>query len=507
MDSARARVLVIDDTPANLMVLATAMSGEFVFQLATSGPGGLELAQNSPPDLVLLDVMMPGVDGFATCRRFKSLPALAHIPIVFVTALSDTESEVEGLRLGAADFIHKPIQVDIARQRIRNLLEREALRRALQASKQHLETAVAQRTAELELSNTELALAKEAAEAAYRVKSSFLANMSHELLTPLNTVTGMAGLLTARLSDPELRTLSRSVEDASRKLLNIINDMLFLARSEGQVGKVPLEAFDLETFVREVVSQHQDPARQKGLALHYSIGSRIPYELLGQPVRLKQVLAHLLSNAIKFSERGTIALRVEYEGRGLTQIQVRFVVADQGVGMAPEVLQRLGEAYFQGDGSSTRKYGGLGTGLAVVHFLTQLMGAQLGVESAPGCGSEFWVSVPFELEADDPQPVFRSTVNGGLEDDPVTLQMVDDDPTHLSPEQQAQLTRLIDWLAVGDIDAQALWKEVRPWFKPWIGKRLGAFDHAMEVYDFDAAAALLHQVVQAHGALQQRGGA
>jgi signal transduction histidine kinase len=502
MDNARARILVIDDTPANLMVLATALSGEFVFQLATSGQAGLDLAQGNPPDLVLLDVMMPEVDGFATCRRFKATPELVHVPIVFVTALSDNESEVEGLRLGAADFIHKPIQVDIARQRIRNLLERETLRRALQDSKQHLETAVAQRTAELELTNAELALAKEAAEAAYRVKSSFLANMSHELLTPLNTVTGMTGLLSARLTDPELRSMSRSVEDASRKLLNIIKDMLFLARSEGELGKLPLEPFDLETFVREVMALHQEPAAHKGLSLQYSIGSRIPYELIGQPVRLKQVLSHLMANAIKFSERGQVVLRVEYAGCGTTQIQVKFVVADQGAGIAPEVLSRLGEAYFQADDTSTRKHGGLGTGLAVVHFLTQLMRGKMGVDSELGRGSAFWVLLPFELEANDVQPVFRSTVNGGLDDDAVPPNLQDERDLVIRADQHTQLHRMAELLAVGDIDALSVWKEVRPWLKPWLGERLAPFDHAMEVYDFDATTALLKVVFQEHEALR-----
>jgi len=140
--------------------------------------------------------------------------------------------------------------------------------------------------------------------------------------------------------------------------------------------------------------------------------------------------------------------------------------------------------------------------LAVVHFLTQLMGGRMGVESQPGRGSTFWISVSFDMEANDVQPVFRSTVNGGLDDDPVTLQMAGDDRPSLSADQHAQLGRLTDWLAVGDIDAQALWKEVRPWFKPWLGHRLGTFDHAMEVYDFDAATALLQQVIEAHEGLQ-----
>lgn len=134
----RPRILAIDDMPTNLMVLASALAGDFIIQLAASGPEGLVMAQNHPPDLVLLDVMMPDVDGFEACKRFKSDPRLKNIPIVFVTALTDNESEMKGLRLGAVDYLHKPVNVAIARQRIRNVLERAEFQRKLQASESRL---------------------------------------------------------------------------------------------------------------------------------------------------------------------------------------------------------------------------------------------------------------------------------------------------------------------------------------------------------------------------------
>jgi diguanylate cyclase (GGDEF)-like protein len=138
MTAPRARILAIDDTPVNLMTLGAALEGEFDLQFATSGPIGIALALKNPPDLILLDVMMPEVDGYETYRRLVALPSLRNIPVIFVTALNDVDSEVTGLSLGAADYITKPINVTTARQRIRNLLEREQLRKEVRMQRDHL---------------------------------------------------------------------------------------------------------------------------------------------------------------------------------------------------------------------------------------------------------------------------------------------------------------------------------------------------------------------------------
>lgn len=138
MTSQRPRILAIDDTPANLMILGTALSAEFDLQIATSGAEGLALASQSPPDLILLDVMMPGMDGFETCDRLKAMPTLREIPVVFVTALNEFDAECRGLRCGAADYILKPINVGITQQRIRNLLERDQLRREVALQRDQL---------------------------------------------------------------------------------------------------------------------------------------------------------------------------------------------------------------------------------------------------------------------------------------------------------------------------------------------------------------------------------
>lgn len=145
MTARRARILVIDDTPANLMTLCSLLEGEFALQFATSGPSGIELALRNPPDVILLDVMMPEVDGFETFSRMAAQPTLQDIPVIFVTALNDVDSEVTGLSLGASDYITKPINVAIARHRIRNLVERERLRKENGLQREHLQREIARR--------------------------------------------------------------------------------------------------------------------------------------------------------------------------------------------------------------------------------------------------------------------------------------------------------------------------------------------------------------------------
>ena len=209
--SARPLVLAIDDTPTNLMVLAGALSKDFSFQLASSGAQGLKMAKASLPSLVLLDIMMPEMDGYETCRLFKADPALAQVPIIFVTALSEIESEVKGLELGAADYLYKPINVPIARQRISNLLERETLRREIFRHRDRLEELVASRT-------VELVSAREAAEAANRAKGTFLANMSHEFRTPLGIMLGLNYLLQQQLTDARLKERCAKIAAAGEQL-------------------------------------------------------------------------------------------------------------------------------------------------------------------------------------------------------------------------------------------------------------------------------------------------
>lgn len=381
------RILAIDDTPENLLVLAKTLNKRFTFQLVTSGEDGLRMAAQNPPDLILIDIMMPVMDGFETCRRFKGDPALAEIPVVFISALSDAISEIEGLRIGAADYLLKPINADIAAQRLGNLIEREQLRKALQAHRQNLALEVTRRTTELEA-------AREAAEAASRAKSAFLANMSHEIRTPMNAIIGLTHML--RRNDPRPEQAERLVKiaGAAEHLLSVINDILDMSKIEA--GKLVIEntEFDPEGVVLNLCNILHEKIGSKAIELIADLKA-LPATLYGDGHRLGQVLLNLMSNAAKFTTMGSITVRAWVVGASDQGLTVRFEVIDTGIGLTDEQRKLLFKPFIQADMSTSRKFGGTGLGLAISNRMVELMGGRIGVESEPGKGSTFWIEVPF----------------------------------------------------------------------------------------------------------------
>ncbi len=242
------------------------------------------------------------------------------------------------------------------------------------------------------------------AETSNRAKTQFLANMSHELRTPLNGVVGMLELL--RLSGAST-TQQNYIDQASRSahsLLSMVGDVLDL--SEMEVGKIGLkpEPFRLDGLIARLREQYGEQAAAKGLSMAVSLPDALQIGLIGDQQRIAQMLGNLLNNAIKFTASGGIALRVSAVDETAGTIQVRFEVGDTGIGIAPELQQKIFEAFMQGDGSTTRRYGGSGVGLAIVKELCERMNGEFGVQSMVGVGSTFWLMLPFEKAAMEPEP-------------------------------------------------------------------------------------------------------
>jgi len=370
----RPRVLIVDDIKSSLLNMKAILSSKENYQIATAdnGKSAIKKANAQKLDLILLDVVMPDMTGFEVCRELKKSPRTKDIPVIFLTSMSDPESIIEGFTCGAVDYVHKPF------------VEEELLARA----RVHIQLNKAKR---------ELIDAKERAEHATHAKSMFLANMSHEIRTPMNGVIGMVEALKAsELSEDQMEYLN-IIDISSENLLNVVNDILDFSKVEA--GQIELEniTFSVRKTIEEVIKMLRFKSSQKDLYLKYEVSEKIPSYLIGDPLRIKQILINLINNAIKFTDHGGVDVNVELISVNLKRAKLKFTVKDTGIGISEKVINRLFQSFSQADASTTRKFGGTGLGLSISKSLSEMMQGEIGVDSVEGEGASFWFTLRLEL--------------------------------------------------------------------------------------------------------------
>lgn len=403
-------ILVVDDNASNRFTLRALLAKlpDCDILEAESGEAALILTVEYDIHLILLDVQMPGMDGFETARHLQMTERTRHIPIVFITAVFKSEEFIRrGYAIGAVDYLTKPLDDNL-------LLSRVRLYRRLHHHEQELEARVVQ----LQRQEQALADARDAAEAANRAKSVFLANMSHELRTPLNAILGFAQLMErdpalAENHRHELETIHRS----GRHLLALINDVLEISRIEAGRTAVHNEDFDLADSLRSIEEMIRVRAELKGLDFTIEHAGRIPRYVYGDAHHLRQVLLNLLGNAVKYTDQGSITLRLAPSADN-----IHFEVIDSGPGIAPEDQVRIFQAFYQTEAGAAKGEGS-GLGLTISREFVRLMGGELGVDSVPGLGSVFGFTLPLP-EADAPALAAPQQRIVGLADDQPSVRVL-----------------------------------------------------------------------------------
>lgn len=375
-------ILVVDDQPENLKVAAGMLQPEYTLAFANNGKNTLSLLKNNKPDLILLDIMMPDMDGYMVCKKIKQNPHTKEIPVIFLSAKSDIQDIVKGFQHGAVDYITKPFNALEVKVRVENHLKiQNAVRDKLLAEQQ-------KQTLEKEIQ-----LAKNT----LKFKQNFLASLSHEIRTPLTGIMGVAELMQATNLDPNQKEYLNHLWVSVQNMRAIIDKILDYTGLEP--GKIPL--FIQPYSLNKLIIQCRDFFHQnceKKIIYRYHIDNQLPDRLSFDYQRIMQVAKNLLSNAITHTFRGEIYQELTLcEEISKNQIRVKVQITDTGKGIDPKSLKTIFTPFSQVHKIESEAYTGLGLGLSLCKKIVQSHGGEINIKSQPGKGTTVWFTFTAEI--------------------------------------------------------------------------------------------------------------
>ncbi|MDX1618519.1 MAG: hybrid sensor histidine kinase/response regulator [Balneolaceae bacterium] len=369
-------VLIIDDTEPNVRLLAHVLKREGYEVLAAfSGEDALKLVEKKKPEIILLDIMMPGMDGFEVCERLKKKEETSDIPVIFLSALSETDSKVKGFKAGGVDYITKPFQRE-------EVLARIELHLRLNRLQNRLEEKISQ------LKEREEWLNRLNAQ-----KDELMRIVGHDIRNPVTGIIGVAQLLKnseSSMSEDQRKLMYKTIEESGKKLQNLVNDLLKKEKAELNLEELNLEEVRLEHLLQRVIELHQPTALSKEITVDLEINEPVQMELDRQ--KMDQVMGNLISNALKFTPRGgTVSIALDS-----TEERVKIVVNDTGVGIPTEDMDSLlnGSEKTIPVREGTQGEKGSGFGLDIIKQFTELHGGDVEVESVEGEGTRFTLFLP-----------------------------------------------------------------------------------------------------------------
>ena len=392
----QAIILVVDDNPTNLEILDHALTQEgYKVRIEAEGLNVIKQARLSIPDLILLDIMLPDLNGFEVCKQLKADPLTEGIPIIFMTALADPVDKIKGLNLGAVDYITKPFQKEELLARVRGHVQLRQLNKTLELQNQQLielknelENRVAERTAELSQ-----ALEKE--KELNQLKSRFITMASHEFRTPLAIISSSSGILqnfSDRLSEKRKQEHLETIQNTIKHIIQVLDDVLMINQAEAEKIEVKLEPLDIIKFCRHLKEQIEASFTSHGIDFYIDLGDEIfsNYQLvLVDKKLLRQIITNLLTNAIKYSpDHNLVNFSLSRKDN-----QLIFKIIDHGIGIPATDQVHLFE-YFQ-RGSNVGTLPGTGLGLSIVKKCVDLHQGEITLDSELGKGTVFTVILPF----------------------------------------------------------------------------------------------------------------